>query len=117
MFREFRVGQLTIDVQPSLQNMLLLTARAVARQGAMVQCRRALKPDGLFLSAMWGGSTLQVHGLVVRLSFGTVHGKDPRVKYTLCCKLWTLSSGFFAQPSHVLHPQSCGFARGALPYA
>ncbi|KAK9837273.1 hypothetical protein WJX81_002822 [Elliptochloris bilobata] len=27
--------------------------------GAMVQCRRALKPDGLFLSAMWGGSTLQ----------------------------------------------------------
>ena len=35
-------------------------------QGMMVQCRRALKPDGLFLSAMWGGNTLQVaHALVV----------------------------------------------------
>ncbi len=26
----------------------------------MLQCRRALKPDGLFLSALWGGNTLQV---------------------------------------------------------
>ena len=25
----------------------------------MTQCRRALKPDGLFLAAMWGGQTLQ----------------------------------------------------------
>lgn len=54
-----------LGVQPSLQDRLLLTARLVGRQGAMVQCRRALKPDGLFLSAMWGGSTLQVRGLVV----------------------------------------------------
>ena len=35
----------------------------------MVQCRRALKPDGLFLSAMWGGNTLQVaHALAVLAS-------------------------------------------------
>ncbi|KAK9823525.1 hypothetical protein WJX72_003397 [[Myrmecia] bisecta] len=27
--------------------------------GAMTQCRRALKPDGLFLAAMFGGETLQ----------------------------------------------------------
>lgn len=25
----------------------------------MTQCRRALKPDGLFLAAMFGGETLQ----------------------------------------------------------
>lgn len=24
----------------------------------MAQCRRALKPDGLFLAALWGGDTL-----------------------------------------------------------
>lgn len=29
-------------------------------QGAMAQCRLALKPDGLFLAAMFGGETLQV---------------------------------------------------------
>ena len=28
-------------------------------QGCMAQCRRALKPDGLFLAALWGGDTLQ----------------------------------------------------------
>lgn len=27
--------------------------------GVMTQCRRALRPDGLFLAAMLGGSTLQ----------------------------------------------------------
>jgi hypothetical protein len=31
-------------------------------QGAMAQCRMALKPDGLFLAAMFGGETLQVGG-------------------------------------------------------
>jgi NADH dehydrogenase [ubiquinone] 1 alpha subcomplex assembly factor 5 len=33
----------------------------------MTQCRKALKPDGLFLAAMFGGDTLQelriAHGL------------------------------------------------------
>ena len=28
-------------------------------QGAMTQCRKALKPDGLFIAAMFGGDTLQ----------------------------------------------------------
>ena len=32
----------------------------------MTQCRRALRPDGLFLSVMWGGDT--VHELRVALS-------------------------------------------------
>jgi len=31
----------------------------VATQGAMTQCRRALRPDGLFLASMWGGNTIQ----------------------------------------------------------
>ncbi len=31
----------------------------LALQGALAQCRAALKPDGLFLGAMFGGSTLQ----------------------------------------------------------
>ena len=35
-------------------------------QEAMTQCRRALRPDGLFLSVMWGGDTL--HELRVALS-------------------------------------------------
>lgn len=37
-------------------------------QGAMAQCRAALKPDGLFLSALLGGETLQVHWIAVRTS-------------------------------------------------
>ena len=32
----------------------------------MAQCRRALRPDGLFLGVMWGGDTL--HELRVSLS-------------------------------------------------
>ena len=32
----------------------------------MAQCRRALRPDGLFLSCMWGGDTL--HELRVALT-------------------------------------------------
>jgi hypothetical protein len=36
-------------------------------QGAMAQCRLALKPDGLFLAAMFGGETLQVGGAAVQL--------------------------------------------------
>lgn len=35
-------------------------------QGVMTQMRRALRPDGLFLAAMWGGDTL--HELRVALS-------------------------------------------------
>ena len=38
-----------------LHSMLL----APGMQGVMTQCRQALKPDGLFLSAMLGGNTLQ----------------------------------------------------------
>jgi len=29
-------------------------------QGLMFQCRMALRPDGLFLAALFGGETLQV---------------------------------------------------------
>ena len=38
--------------QPSLTTTL-------AMQGVLLQCRYALKPDGLFLGAMLGGTTLQ----------------------------------------------------------
>lgn len=31
----------------------------MSAQGAMTQCRKALKPDGLFIAAMFGGDTLQ----------------------------------------------------------
>ena len=34
--------------------------------GAMVQCRRALKPDGLFLSAFLGGCVAEVRVRVLR---------------------------------------------------
>ena len=39
--------------EPSPPLLLLL-------QGVMAQCRHALRPDGLFLAAMFGGHTLQV---------------------------------------------------------
>ena len=39
---------------------VLLHLTLLREQGAMTQCRKALKPDGLFLANMWGGNTLQV---------------------------------------------------------
>lgn len=34
----------------------------------MFQCRHVLKPDGLFLAAMFGGQTLQVRRLGLKLA-------------------------------------------------
>ncbi|CAL5229286.1 g12583 [Coccomyxa viridis] len=48
--------------------------------GAMIQCQKALKPDGLFLGAMFGGDTLQelriAHGLAEQEVEG---GISPRI--------------------------------------
>lgn len=37
-------------------------------QGVMFQCRHVLKPDGLFLAAMFGGQTLQVRRCGLKLA-------------------------------------------------
>ncbi|KAK9917381.1 hypothetical protein WJX75_003779 [Coccomyxa subellipsoidea] len=42
--------------------------------GAMIQCRQALKPDGLFLSAFWGGDTLQELRIAFALAEQEVEG-------------------------------------------
>ena len=45
----------TVPLKPDVD---LQTLRVVWVQGMMAQCRRALRPDGLFLAALWGGDTL-----------------------------------------------------------
>ncbi|KAK9804027.1 hypothetical protein WJX73_003892 [Symbiochloris irregularis] len=42
--------------------------------GAMAQMRRALKPDGLFLAAMWGGDTLHELRVALALAEQTLEG-------------------------------------------
>ena len=53
----------------------------------MAQCRHALKPDGLFLAAMFGGQTLQV-----REGCGAGQPCDAALAYFLClqwgCHMW-----------------------------
>ena len=46
----------------------------------MIQCQKALKPDGLFLAAMFGGDTLQELRIAVGLAEQEVEGGiSPRV--------------------------------------
>ena len=59
-------------------------------QGAMTQARRALKPDGLFLAAMWGGNTLQARLLSVTSKHQTwkplAPPKGQSVRLSLACR-------------------------------
>ena len=45
-----------------------------AMQGALVQCRRALKPDGLLLAVMFGGDTLHELRVAVAAAEEEVEG-------------------------------------------
>lgn len=73
-------------------------------QGALTQCRRALKPDGLLLGALLGGESLQVQRLskfchpLVHSAFAQLscpaalaarcrytHGMSPTPKPAKCC--------------------------------
>ena len=48
--------------------------------GTLVQIRRALKPDGLFLAAMFGGETLkELRGALTEADLATSGGASPRV--------------------------------------
>jgi SAM-dependent methyltransferase len=48
--------------------------------GALVQLRRALKPDGLFLAAMLGGDTLnELRYCLMQAELDTVGGASPRI--------------------------------------
>lgn len=48
--------------------------------GQLVQARRALKPDGLFLGAMFGGQTLaELRSVVAEVESATSGGLSPRV--------------------------------------
>ena len=60
----------------------------MAVQGAMTQCRKALKPDGLFIAAMFGGDTLQELRIAHALAEQEVEGGiSPRVSplAQVCC--------------------------------
>ena len=50
------------------------TAPCVVLQGALVQCRRALKPDGLLLAVMFGGDTLHELRVAVAAAEEAVEG-------------------------------------------
>ena len=58
----------------------IIACASGAAQGCMAQCRRVLKPDGLFLAALWGGDTLQelriAHALAEQEREG---GLSPRI--------------------------------------
>lgn len=48
--------------------------------GQMIQCRRALKPDGLFLAALFGGQTLQeLRACLAEAESRVTGGLSPRV--------------------------------------
>jgi SAM-dependent methyltransferase len=48
--------------------------------GALIQARRCLKPDGLFLAAMLGGSTLQeLRAVLLETEIETAGGAAPRI--------------------------------------
>jgi SAM-dependent methyltransferase len=48
--------------------------------GALIQIRRALKPDGLFLAALFGGATLQeLRDSFAQAEIATLGGVSPRV--------------------------------------
>lgn len=61
--------------------MSLLTLQGVNDlPGALVQIRRALKPDGLFMAAMFGGETLwQLRDALARAELDITGGAMPRV--------------------------------------
>ena len=50
------------------------TSLCVVLQGALVQCRRALKPDGLLLAVMFGGDTLHELRVAVTAAEEAVEG-------------------------------------------
>jgi len=48
--------------------------------GQLVQCRRALKPDGLFLGVMFGGQTLhELRAALAQAETGLTGGLSPRI--------------------------------------
>ena len=53
------MGRFTDETPPPAPRPLPPVTPAARAQGVMSQCRRALRPDGLFLAAMLGGGTLQ----------------------------------------------------------
>ena len=53
---QLRCGHAAVHIAVKLQ--LHCSYIALTLQGMLQQCRRALKPDGLMLAAMFGGDTL-----------------------------------------------------------
>ncbi|MDJ0896662.1 MAG: methyltransferase domain-containing protein [Alphaproteobacteria bacterium] len=48
--------------------------------GALIQARRALRPDGLFLASLWGGETLhELRAALMEAELDTLGGASPRV--------------------------------------
>ncbi|MGV8949647.1 MAG: methyltransferase domain-containing protein [Cypionkella sp.] len=73
----------TLDVQPEAQDLVV---HAMALHwandpvGQLVQCRRALRPDGLFLGLMFGGQTLhELRTALAQAESEVTGGLSPRV--------------------------------------
>lgn len=61
-----------------VSNLMLHTVNDLP--GALIQMRRALKPDGLFLAAMFGGETLhELRDVIGRTELNLRGGNSPRI--------------------------------------
>ncbi|MCE8418909.1 methyltransferase domain-containing protein [Rhodovulum sulfidophilum] len=73
----------TLDLAPGAHDLVI---HALALHwandpvGQLIQCRRALKPDGLFLGVMFGGRSLQeLRAVLAEAEAATLGGLSPRV--------------------------------------
>ena len=73
----------TLDLQPQAHDLIVHALSmhwANDIVGQLVQCRRALKPDGLFLGVLFGGRTLQeLRSVLAEAEVATTGGLSPRV--------------------------------------
>ena len=73
----FLLGQSALPtppLSPAGSCRACLISLCVVLQGALVQCRRALKPDGLLLAVMFGGDTLHELRVAVAAAEEAVEG-------------------------------------------
>ena len=73
----------TLDLAPGSADLVIHALGLHAANdpvGQMIQCRRALRPDGLFLATLWGGQTLmELRHALTAAETALFGGLSPRV--------------------------------------
>lgn len=73
----------TLDLEPQAHDLVihaLCLHWANDPVGQLIQCKRALRPDGLFLASMFGGQTLhELRAALAEAEIATTGGLSPRV--------------------------------------